>query len=228
MYSGFSWSTFDDLTLHLLQGINPQRILDIGAGEGKYGRLIRASGQRDWHLTAVEFEVGRRDELAAIGYDEVRSISAMDLMRHPSEEFDVVILGDVIEHFRKSEGQDLLEYLNYRSAYLLVITPENMPMSSPHFYEGHNSMWRPDAMRWHDLWAHCRNGQMHFYLLRGLLDGSGRTLADLVQEANAQKFMVARNGPNQNGHHRQLTLHDSRTSDVDLVDASITWTYRPG
>lgn len=228
MYSGYSWTTFDDLTLHLLRAINPLRIVDIGAGEGKYGHLIRTNGYLNWHLTAVEFEAGRRDELMAIGYDEVRSISALDLMRQPAEEFEVVILGDVIEHFRKSEGMDLLEFLNYRAAYLLVITPENMPMSSPNFYEGHNSMWRPESMRWHDLWAHCRNGQMHFYLLRGLLAGSARPLADLVHDANNQDFMQRKTSPNQNGHTRQLTLYDGRSSDPDLVDAGVTWTYRPG
>lgn len=226
MYSGFSWTTFDDLTLHLLQAINPRRILDIGAGEGKYGRLIRAGGNHSWHVTAVEFEAGRRDELLAIGYNEVRSISALDLMQHSSEDFEVIILGDVIEHFRKSEGQDLLEFLNYRAAYLFVVTPENMPMSSPRFYEGHNSIWRPESMRWHDLWAHCRNGQMHFYLLRGLLAGGGLPLADLVNDANDQTFMQMVTSPNQNGQPRQLTLHDGRSSDID-TDAGVIWTYRP-
>ncbi len=97
MYSGYSYTTFDDLTLHLLQQIRPAKVLDIG-------------------------------------YNDVRSQSALDLLKNPAETFEVIILGDVIEPTRKSEGQDLLEYLNYCAACLLVITPEAMP--------------------WHDLWAH--------------------------------------------------------------------------
>ena len=29
MISGYSWTTFDDLTLFLLRQINPQRVLDV-------------------------------------------------------------------------------------------------------------------------------------------------------------------------------------------------------
>jgi hypothetical protein len=227
MYSGYSWTTFDDLTLHLLQQIAPSRILDIGAGEGKYGSLIRSAGWGDVHLTAVEYEPLRRDELLAIGYNEVRSISALDLMKSPAETFEVVILGDVIEHFRKSEGQDLLEYLNYRASYIFVITPENMPMSLANFYEGHNSMWRPQAMQWHDLWAHCRDGQMHFYLMRGMLTGGGKALLSLVNTANAQAFMHQKSGPNQRGQVRNLSVHDTRSTDPDAEIPGTVWVYRP-
>lgn len=227
MLSGYSWTTFDDLTLFLLRAIGPARILDIGAGEGKYGRIIRGSGWADVHLTAVEYEAQRAPELRAIGYDEVLSISAMDLLQRPADTYEVVILGDVIEHFRKSEGQDLLEFLNYRAAYLFVITPENMPMSTPHFYEGHNAMWRPHAFGWHDLWAHGRNGQMHFYLLRGLLPGTDRPLRELVAAANAQPFMNEKTSPNQNGLPRRLTLHDTQCSDPVLERPGYIWHYRP-
>lgn len=225
MYAGYSYTTFDDLTLHLLQQIKPAKILDIGAGEGKYGKLVRAAGM-DCHLTAIEFEPERRAELLALGYNEVRSQSALDLMKNPAETFDVVILGDVIEHMRKSEGQDLLEYLNYRATYILIVTPEAMPMSSPYFYEGHNSLWRPQSMAWHDLWAHCRNAMMHFYLLRGYLQGCGQKLADLIQDANAQPFMREKTSPNQNGHVRVLVLHSDLAADVDLTKPEITWHYR--
>ena len=225
MYSGYSYTTFDDLTLHLLQQIRPTKVLDIGAGEGKYGKLIRAAGIA-CHLTAIEFEPERRAELLDIGYNEVRSQSALDLMKNPAETFEVIILGDVIEHMRKSEGQDLLEYLNYRAAYMLVITPEAMPMSSPNFYEGHNSLWRPQAMAWHDLWAHSRNAMMHFYLLRGYLQGSDQKLADLVQVANAQPFMREKTSPNQNGHPRALTIHSDLAADLDIANPNITWHYR--
>ena len=225
MYSGYSYTTFDDLTLHLLQQIRPAKVLDIGAGEGKYGKLIREAGL-DCHLTAVEFEPERRAELLALGYNEVRSLAALDLMKNPSETFEVIILGDVIEHMRKSEGQDLLEYLNYRATYILVITPEAMPMSSPNFYEGHNSLWRPPSMAWHDVWAHCRNAMMHFYVLRGYLQGGGLKLADMVQLANAQPFMQEKNSPHQNGHPRVLTLHSDLSSDLDVANPEVTWHYR--
>ncbi|GER18247.1 hypothetical protein VCH24_32710 [Variovorax boronicumulans] len=36
----------------------------------------------------------------------------------------MVILGDVIEHMLHAQGRDLLEFLNYRSRYLIVSAPE--------------------------------------------------------------------------------------------------------
>ena len=227
MYSGYSFTTFDDLCVYLLTQIQPKRVLDIGAGEGKYGHLIRAANLPQPHLTAVEYEPARKDELLALGYDEVRSISALSLMEHPEETFDFVILGDVIEHFRKSEGQDLLEYLNYRCKFILIVTPECMPMSSPNFYEGHNSLWRPQSMQWHDLWAHCRNNVMHFYLLRGYLGmNEDPSMRDLVKHVNAQPFMQQRNSEHQTTQVRQLTLHDTISLDLS-EDQSHHIFFRP-
>lgn len=213
MYSGYSFPTFDDLTVHLLRRINPARILDIGAGEGKYGRLIRGCGLSQAHLTAIEFEPQRRAQLLEIGYDEVRTMSATDLFKQSGESFEVVILGDVIEHFRKSEGQDLLEFLNYRSAYMLVITPECMPMSSANFYEGHNSLWRPEAMKWHDLWAHCRHGLMHFYLIRGYLGREAPGLQELAASANACDFLGSLDNPDRAWPIAKLDVHDAVSVD---------------
>ena len=216
MYSGYSFTTFDDLCVYLLTQIQPKRVLDIGAGEGKYGQLIRAANLPQPHLTAVEYEPGRKDELLALGYDEVRSISALSLMDRPEETFDFVILGDVIEHFRKSEGQDLLEYLNYRCKFILIVTPECMPMSSPNFYEGHNSLWRPQSMQWHDLWAHCRNNVMHFYLLRGYLGMNEHPpMQELVDRTNSQDFMHQRTGKHQTTQVRQLALHDTISREIN-------------
>ena len=81
-------------------------------------------------------------------------------------------------------------------------------------------------MAWHDLWAHCRNAMMHFYVLRGYLQGGDLKLADLVQNANAQPFMREKNSPHQDGHPRVLTLHSDLSSDLDLADPNITWHYR--
>jgi aryl carrier-like protein len=226
MYGGSSFTTFDDLCAFMLQHIKPKRVLDIGPGEGKYGRMVRSCDMPQPHLTAVEYEPLRRDELLTLGYDEVRTMSALDLMKKPAEEFDFVILGDVIEHFRKSEGQDLLEYLNYRCKYMLIVTPECMPMSSPDFYEGHNSLWRPESMMWHDLWAHCRNASMHLYLLRGYLDFDEPIhLENVVAQANMQPFMSMITSPHQAPLPRALSLHDTILRDP--YPPGISTRYRP-
>ena len=227
MRAGSSYTTFDDLSLYLLTQIQPKRILDIGAGEGKYGSLIRAADFPQPHLTAIEYDPQRKEGLLAAGYDEVRSIGALDLMEHPTELFDLVILGDVIEHFRKSDGQDLLEYLNYRCRFILIVTPEFMTVFHPSFYDCHNSLWRPESMKWHDHWAHCRNGPMHFYLLRGYLGMNDQpSMQDLVNRTNAQDFMRQRGSPQQTTLVRELALHSTVAVDYNEDKTEFTF-FRP-
>ncbi len=233
MIQGFSWTTFDELTLHILTQLQPRRILDIGAGEGKYGRIIRTHrGLKDVDITAVEYEPLRRDELLALGYNDVKSISALDLFKDSAANYEVVILGDVIEHFRKSEGQDLLEFLNYRSAYILIVTPEAMPMSSSSFYESHNSLWRPHDMEWHDYWLHQRCGVMHFYLLRGYLKGSGVTLNDIQLAVQQKNILLQLNDTRKEDKQRlcqvaELTLHNTQSYDPIPGTTKMVSIYRP-
>ena len=226
MLESWSWSTFDEVIEFVLKKIDPKAILDIGAGEGKYGRMTRAAGLDKAQVTAVEFNPGRREELLALGYDSVRSIGALDLLEEPATTYELVVLGDVIEHFRWSDGMDLLQYLNYRSEYILVITPESMAMNVPNFHDGHNSLWRPDAMRWHDLWAHCRCGVMHFYLLRGYL-GNGRTpLREIVEAVNAQQFILKLSSSKLKDQTCVLQLHDTTIADP-YKEPGMVGVYRP-
>lgn len=225
----YSWTTFDEVVRHVLQTLQPARILDIGAGQGKYGKMARDAGLKATEITAVECDTALNAGLAAAGYNEVLNITAQQLLDHPDRHYDLVILGDVIEHMKHSDGQDLLEFLNYRSSYLLIITPECMPMSHTNFYVGHNSLWTPRAMQWHDLWAHQRCRVMHFYLLRGYQDFDAMPLADVVQSTNAQGFMLkleasdVREAPTP----CQLAITDQRISDPISGEPGNYAMYRP-
>ena len=180
---GYSWPTFDTLTQEIVRAIGPQRILDIGAGGGKYGALLKDIVP-DCELTALECDEAAFPGLRETGYHHILPITADGLYKQSSDLYDVVILGDVIEHMLHSQGRDLLEFLNYRSRYILISTPECMPMSRPVFFEGHNSLWRPDSFSWHDYWAHQQCGVMHFYLLRGHDNWAGPGLAEVVAKVN--------------------------------------------
>ncbi|WP_418124996.1 class I SAM-dependent methyltransferase [Variovorax sp. 160MFSha2.1] len=180
---GESWLTFDSLTQHVIKAIGPRRILDIGAGGGKYGALLRDIVP-ECELTALECDEMAFPRLREVGYHQILPITADKLYERSGELYDVVILGDVIEHMLHSQGRDLLEFLNYRSRYLIISTPECMPMSRPIFFEGHNSLWRPDSFGWHDYWAHQQCGVMHFYLLRGHDNWAGPGLAEVVDAVN--------------------------------------------
>ncbi len=186
----YSWPIFDQITTRTAELIGPATVLDIGAGSGKYGRLLREALPQA-RLTALEVDadVAQRNELGAI-YDEVINLTAADFMRgHPTRVFDLAIIGDCIEHMTKSEGIDLLNFLTYRSGYTLIITPEAMVMSLEPFYRGHNSVWTERDFSWHDNWAFARVVEMQLFLLRGYLTQS-IALGALVGLINAEAMEV--------------------------------------
>jgi len=182
----FSYNTFDETIIECLRIIKPERILDIGSGDGKYGKIIRAATLSPKpFVRALEAVESCREDLEKL-YDEVIIDTPSSLYDTKETNFDVVILGDVIEHFKKSDGLDLLEFLTYRSAYIIIATPECMVKSIPgNFYASHNSIWRPDAFKWHDRWLHARARTMHLYILRGYLNWNRPNLSTLASQINA-------------------------------------------
>jgi SAM-dependent methyltransferase len=139
---------FDQHIAQLLLRMKPATILDIGPGAGKYGRIIamlRERGLEVETLSAVEIDQSYIDqfELAKV-YDDVRLGDAADLPdTGPDAQWDLVILGDVLEHFRKSRGSDLLEYLYYRTKYIIVVVPIDYIQGAweGHHAEAHISTW---------------------------------------------------------------------------------------
>lgn len=186
----YSWPIFDQVATRIAELIGPATVLDIGAGSGKYGQLLREILPTA-QLTALEVDadVAQRNELGAI-YDEVINLTSTDFMRqHPTRSFDLVIIGDCIEHMAKSEGIDLLNFLTYRSGYTLIVTPEAMVISLEPFYRGHNSVWTERDFAWHDNWAFARVVELQLFLLRGYLTQS-ITLGALVGLINAEAIEV--------------------------------------
>lgn len=156
----YSPNIFDDLTYALVDRIRVGRFLDIGAGNGKFGRLLQLLHPSSERI-AVEIERDYIDgfDLAAI-YTEVLHMDAAGLIEARLEDtFDLVILGDCLEHMRKSVGSDLLSFLIYRSRYILAIYPERYPQGPWQGYrsEAHISIWS----------AHDFAGFDHLLLQRG-------------------------------------------------------------
>jgi trans-aconitate methyltransferase len=182
----YSAPSFDEATKLMIQTLSPQRVLDIGCGAGKYGELLRSIVPAA-HLTGIESEAGyiERFKLDLI-YDDVRLMNATDLIANATEEFyDLVIIGDCIEHLPKSAGLDLLNFLTYRCAYILVIAPE-FDVQNAHEgvrAEAHISVWSERDFEWHDLWATAAVMNMLLFVLRGYLK-SAVSLPELVDRVN--------------------------------------------
>jgi predicted TPR repeat methyltransferase len=79
-------------------------VVDIGPGEGKYGRMLRGV-QPNIKLIGVELDADYVEQYKLRDlYDEVWVLDAAELMNNPDRTFDAVIIGDCIEHMRKSIG----------------------------------------------------------------------------------------------------------------------------
>ena len=100
MINGNSFDTFDELCSEILKLIRPRQVLEIGAGKGKYGRLIRTAGLAETSLIAVEPDAAMNPLLTENGYSEIVNRGADCLYETPDMIFDFIIMGDVLEHFR--------------------------------------------------------------------------------------------------------------------------------
>ena len=79
-------------------------------------------------------------------YDEIIHDNAVNIIRRfPALTTEVAVMGDFIEHLTKSEGRDLIEYLQYRCRHIFLVIPvdwvsfdwEGRPA------ESHVAIWRP-------------------------------------------------------------------------------------
>ncbi len=187
-----SFPCFDPLTLALLQWLAPPRVLDIGAGAGKYGRLL-AQACPNAVATALEAEAAYAQDYGLDQlYGEVVISDAWAWAQRTSElRYDLVIAGDCLEHLPKSQGLDLLNALTYRSAWLLVVAPEFVVQGAVGGVasEIHRSVWSERDFHWHDRWAwdNCRT--LSWVLLRGY-QASPRSLEDTVRHLNQAQLPV--------------------------------------
>jgi len=182
----YSAPNLDEVTKAIIRAVAPQRVLDIGCGAGKYGEILRAMFPAA-ELIGVEVEKSyiERFKLDLV-YDDVRLMNATDLITTDIEAtYDLVIIGDCIEHLRKSAGLDLLNFLTYRCGYAMVLCPECFPQNAHDGVnsEAHISVWSERDFEWHDLWATTYVTNMMLFLLRGYLKAPLK-LRDLVAGIN--------------------------------------------
>jgi|SRR5215469_148874 hypothetical protein len=146
-----SVSVFDNTIKAMILLCRPGIALDIGPGKGKYGKMLKDI-EHETGLTirkiAVEIDKDRiidRFDLHSI-YDEIINNDAASIVKlFPSLTGDIAIAGDVIEHLTKSEGIDLIEYLQYRFKQVFLVIPSDCISYTYEDYEheSHISIWRP-------------------------------------------------------------------------------------
>lgn len=147
---------------------DPRRVLDIGPGWGKYGLACREYLPELRQLDAIEVPQGRQRAQTAI-YDTVFIGDARDAPQAFYRSYNLVLLIDVIEHFPKERGHELLSRICDAGAHVLVATPqwffEQHDDHNPH--EEHLSLWGWEDFSPHGIDVDVSTPDAVIYVLKG-------------------------------------------------------------
>lgn len=140
----YSDSRFDKAVEKLIKLYKFENYLDIGAGAGKYGKMIRNIFPKA-NIVGVEADKSYINEFKLKDiYTKVYKEYIEKFIDHnPDFQTELTIIGDCLEHLNKSDGINLINYLMYRTKYILVIYPAQCIQYSwrGHSTEAHRSVW---------------------------------------------------------------------------------------
>ena len=137
----YSVNTFDDILVDQIKRLNPKTVLDVGAGAGKNGRLLRQSFYSGT-LDAIEPTEKYITEFNLSNiYNKVYTQSIEEyIQKNSTNRYDVVVFGDVLEHLFRSSVIDYLDYFLYRTRWVIIVWPTHHPQDD--YYNNHYEVHR--------------------------------------------------------------------------------------
>lgn len=147
--------------IELIRRINPSTVLDIGAGFGRWGILSREfleiwdsgnySDKWNCRIDAVEIFPGYLKPYHSYFYDNVFVEDALKFIKECGDKYDLIICGDVIEHFEKDEGLKFIDDCLKKCRYLMINIPvgknwEQVEVNN-NKNEEHKSVWKNSDFR---------------------------------------------------------------------------------
>lgn len=140
----YSDARFDKTVEKFIKQHKFENYLDVGSGAGKYGKMIR-NIYPDANIIGVESDKSYIKEFSLRDiYSKVHHESIEHFVDHnPNFQTELTIIGDCLEHLKKSDGIDLINFLMYRTKYILIIYPTQCIQYSwqGHSSEAHRSVW---------------------------------------------------------------------------------------
>lgn len=141
--------------MYALQTLRPRAVLDVGAGFGKYGVLIREYlevtqnrlTKEEWQLVlhGVEVFPNYKNPIHEYCYDRMFFADINEIAESLPMAYDVILMVDVIEHMTKEDGRALLRRLLKKTKKALVLSTPYSPYPQGPLYgnehEAHLSSW---------------------------------------------------------------------------------------
>jgi len=144
--------------IDLIQVLNPDSILDVGCGYGKYGYLSREYLMGNlWDknktlINAVEgFEKYITETQRSI-YNEIFICDAMNFPKYLNRNYDLVLIIDAFEHLSVENGRKFIEEVTKKAKYLLISIPRFVVTQKGYTedlnkFEEHRSFWTRDMFK---------------------------------------------------------------------------------
>jgi predicted SAM-dependent methyltransferase len=141
--------------IELVRKLNPKSILDIGVGFGRWGILFREfleiwekgkyDGNWDRTIDGIEIYEPYIKDYHRYFYTNIYKENALDFLRKNLKHYDLINCGDVIEHFTKDEGKELIRLALEKGTYVLITIPIGrhwkQETCGDNPYEQHKSIW---------------------------------------------------------------------------------------
>ncbi|MGD9533520.1 MAG: methyltransferase domain-containing protein [Candidatus Nitrosocosmicus sp.] len=145
--------------IEMLISINPNSVIDIGSGFGKFGVLCREyldlrDGRQKYgfkrRIDCVEVFPDYISPLHNYVYNKTYNHNILDIVPKLRLRYDLVLLIDVLEHFEKNEGKYLLKTLLKGNEGIIISTPKKPSPQKDAFgniYETHRSVWSKEDLK---------------------------------------------------------------------------------
>ena len=173
----YSDPSFDAEIAKFVKNHPMSKYLDIGVGSGKYSEIINKNVKNPT-IVGVEAET---DYISQFKLKEKYSVLYNQKIEdfideNPDFHTDIVIIGDCIEHLKKSDGVDILHFLVYRSSYIILVFPTQYVQYSwkGHSTEAHRSVWDASDFKQFEFKIK-RKGVMNMAIIKGFLNSSKTT-----------------------------------------------------
>ena len=137
-----------------IQALAPASILDIGCGFGKYGLLCREYldiwflryRKQEWATRIDAVEVFEQ-YLTPVHWYIYNNIYIGDIKElvDKLDNYDLALMFDIIEHFEKQEGLDLLAKIKNKCKNILLSTPSTPIRTMDimgNIHQEHKSLWK--------------------------------------------------------------------------------------
>lgn len=142
-----------DVVLRWYKQINPEKVMDIGVGEGTYSRLInKDTKKRQAKWVGIEAWAPYINEFSLKDlYDNIIIGDAyyLDYSKICGKGIDLVIAGDVLEHLTKTEARELISEFKKYSNHIIISVPLlhlHQDSVNGNWFERHLDHWSYEEM----------------------------------------------------------------------------------